>query len=196
MKIRFNLFLAFIAAIQICNGQTTPAKEFHDKDFNWTILIPENFQTVSTEEWTKMQNRGAEAIEDTFGEEIINQAKTIFVFRSNQFNYFEANYQPFDPEVDGDYIESCKNVNALIYETFATQIPDAKIDTASSVEKIGKLEFQTHTMKIVLPNKMVMHQIMYSRLFGKREFSVNIMFVDPKKGQQMLDAWKNSRFSD
>lgn len=196
MNIRLNLLVALMMAIPVCYGQTTPAKEFHDKDFKWKILIPENFQSVSTEEWTKMQNRGAEAIEDTFGEEIINQAKTIFVFRSNQFNYFEANHQPFDPEVDGDYVESCKSMQALLYETFAAQIPDAKIDTASSVEKIGSLEFQTHTMKIVLPNKMVMHQIMYSRLFGKREFSVNIMYVDPKKGQQMLDAWKNSRFGE
>ncbi len=35
---------------------------------------------------------------------------------------------------------------------------------------------------------------MFSRLFNKKEFSVNIMYVDAKKGAQMLDAWRNSKF--
>ena len=74
-------------------------------------------------------------------------------------------------------------------------MPGIKIDTISTVEKIDNLEFQKFKMKIVYPNKMVFNVIMYSRLFGKREFSVNIMYVDDRKGQLMLEAWKNSKFS-
>ena len=74
-------------------------------------------------------------------------------------------------------------------------MPGIKVDTISAVEKIDNLEFQTFKMKIVYPNNMVFNVIMYSRLFGKREFSVNIMYVDDRKGQLMLEAWKNSKFS-
>jgi len=188
-------FIGLTIIFQSCNGQTTPKKEIYNKDFNWTITIPENFENVSADEWAKMQNKGADAIEKTYNEEVVNQAKTIFVFKSDQLNYFESNYQPFDTAIDGDYLESCKNVNNMLYETFITQMPDIKIDSTSSVEKIDNLEFQTFKMKIEYPNKMTMNVLMFSRLFDKKEFTVNIMYVDKKKGEQMLDSWKKSKFT-
>lgn len=191
----FYLFISVIIVFQNCNGQTTAEREIYNKDFKWSIKIPENFENVSADEWTKLQNKGAEAIENTYDEKIVNQSKTIFVFKSDQLNYFESNYQPYDVLVDGDYIESCKIVNQVLYETFVSQIPGIKIDTISTVEKNDNLEFRKFKMKIVYPNKMVFNVIMYSRLFGKREFSVNIMYVDNRKGQLMLEAWENSKFS-
>ena len=109
-----------------------------------------------------MQNKGADAIEKTFEGEIINQSKTIFVFKSDQLNYFESNYQPFDVSIDGDYLESCKNVNEVLIETFKAQMPNAKIDTITTVEKIDNLEFQVFKMKIEYPNKMILNLLMYS----------------------------------
>ena len=195
MKKLTYLIVCLIITIQSCNGQTTAKREIYNKDFNWKITIPENFENVSAEDWTKMQNKGADAIEKTFEGEIINQSKTIFVFKSDQLNYFESNYQPFDVSIDGDYLESCKNVNEVLIDTYKAQMPHAKIDTITTVEKIDNLEFQVFKMKIEYPNKMILNLLMYSRLFGKKEFTVNIMYVDNKKGQLMTEAWKNSKFS-
>lgn len=193
---RLIYFIVFFTiTLQSCNGQSASKQEIYNQEFNWTITIPENFQNVSSEEWAKLQNKGAEAIEKTFDEEVINQSKTIFVFKSDQFNYFESNYQPFDSSIDGDYLESCKNVNNVLYETFKTQMPNIKIDTTKTVEKIDNLEFQTFKMKIEYPNKMVLNVLMYSRLFDKKEFTVNIMYVDNKKGQLMIEAWEKSKFT-
>lgn len=50
-------------------------------------------------------------------------------------------------------------------------------------------------MKIEYPNKMVMNLLNYSRLFDKKELTVNIIYVDNKEGQLMIDAWKKSKFS-
>ncbi|MFK7796997.1 MAG: hypothetical protein AB8E82_06055 [Aureispira sp.] len=194
---RQTIFSFIILSILLtsCNGQIkTDPKKLYNEDFKWTIVIPENFNIVSPDDWAKMQNKGADAIENTYGEEVINQAKTIFVFKNADFNYLESNYQPFDTEVDGDYLESCKNVNEILYETFKTQMPNAVIDSSRSVEKISGLDFQTFKMKIDFPNGMIMHSLMYSRLFDKNEFSVNIMYVDDKQGEKMLNAWTNSRF--
>jgi hypothetical protein len=189
------LIFGLIVFFQSCNGQKTAKQEIHNKDFNWTITIPENFENVSSADWKKMQNKGADAIEKTYDEEVINQSKTIFVFKSDQLNYFESNYQPFDPSVDGDHLESCKAVDQVLYETFKAQMPDVKIDTTRTVEKIDNLEFQTLTMKVEYPNKMVLNLLMFSRLFDKRELTVNIMYVDKLKGQEMLDSWRESNFT-
>lgn len=192
----YKNFLLFVLIIsfQSSNGQKTPRQEIHNKDFNWTIVIPENFETVSSADWAKMQSKGADAIEKTYKEEVINHTKIIFVFKSDQLNYFESNYQPFDASIDGDYLKSCKAVGDVLYETFKAQMPGIKIDTARTVEKIDDLEFQKLSMKVHYNDQMVLNLIMFSRLFDKREFAVNIMYVDKLKGQQMLESWRESKF--
>lgn len=180
--------------LQGCHGQSSSAKKIYNPDFKWTITIPENFEKVSNDDWEKMQNKGAEAIENTYEGEIVNRATIVFVFKSGQINYFESNYQPFDIATDGDYLENNKGVNEMLYNTFITQMPGIKIDTIRTVEKIDNLEFQNFKMKVIYPNQMVLNVSMYSRLFKNKEFSVNIMYVDDKKGQKMLQAWKASTF--
>ena len=192
MKI-LQYLLAFLL-LQNCYSQINPKKEVYIEDFKWSITVPENFETVSPEDWKKMQNKGEKAIEDTFGQDIVNQSKTIFVFKSGQGNVLEANHQPFDISVDGDYLESWNLVNDALYETFRTQLPKAKIVRKNSVEKIDNLEFNVHTMEIAMANNLVMTTIMYSRLFGKREFTLSVIYIAKSKGKMMLDAWRNSTF--
>lgn len=141
-----------------------------------------------------MQNKGADAIEKTYDAKVENKAKTIFVFKSDQFNYFESNYQPFDTITDGSYLESFRNVNSLLYGTFEAQMPNVKLDSSSSQEIIDGKAFQTFKVRIAFPNKMVMDFLMYSRLFEDKEFTVNIMTVDNDKQRVLLNAWKNSKF--
>jgi hypothetical protein len=170
------------------------ATDLYNKEFDWTITIPENFESVSNEQWKVMQNKGAEAFEKTHDEKIENNAKTLFVFKNDQFNYFESNYQPFDTIIDGKYAESFKAVNRLLYQTFETQMPDAKLDSASSQEVIDGLTFHKFKVNVIFPNQMTMDFSMYSRLFDNKEFTVNIMTADKKKEEVLLTAWRQSRF--
>lgn len=189
------ILLLATSFLSSCTGQTkTEPQTLYNDEFKWTITIPENFANIEASEWKKMQNKGLDAVEDTYGEKVENQTEIIFVFKNADFNYLESNYQPYDIEIDGDYLSSCQVVNEVLFETFQAQMPGAKIDSVSSVEKINNLEFQTYKMKLDFPNGMTMYSHMYSRLFGKKEFSVNIMYVDEKQGEKMTKAWYNSKF--
>lgn len=193
---RLLLVFMTIAFLMIqCGGQPkSKPKEFYSKDFDWKITIPEGFDSVPPAEWARLQNKGQNAIENTYGEKIDNQSKTIFIFRSDKFNYFESNYQPFDTATEGDYLKTMQEVNGIIYGTFEVQMPGVKLDSASSTEVISGLTFQKFKVNIALPNKMVMTSSMYTRIFGKKEFTVNIMAFDRKKEQLLLDAWRKSTF--
>ena len=195
MRTIFLTLLVSLTFFQGCTGQAkSKPKEIVNKDFQWKIEIPEGFESVSAEEWKKIQNRGADAIEKTYDAKVENKAKTIFVFRSDQLNYFESNYQPFDPATDGDYLESFRNVNGVLYGTFEAQMPNAKLDSVSSQETIDGKVFQKFHITIELPNKVLLELFMYSRLFANKEFTVNIMTVDKEKQKILLNAWRNSTF--
>lgn len=193
--LRSTVNFVMVLAISACTSQQqSKPQTLHDAEFNWTITIPEGFESVPAEEWEKMQNKGAQAVQNTYGEKVENLSTVIFVFRKGQFNYFEANYQPFDPAIDGDYHASCKGVNEILYETFRTQLPNASLDSVSSVQSVSGLEFQKFDITIDLPNGVKLKSQMYSRLIGDKDFSVNIMYADEEPGEKMTTAWRSSVF--
>jgi len=195
MRTIYLILLILSVLLQSCHGQVkSPPKNITNKEFNWQIEIPQGFESVPPDQWKIMQNRGAEAIEKTYDTEVENNSKTIFVFKSDQFNYFESNYQSFDTTKHGNYLESFRTVNGILYGTFEAQMPNAKLDSTSSQEIIDGKLFQTFYVTILIPDKITIECILYSRLFGNREFTVNIMTVDKEKQRILLKAWRNSKF--
>jgi len=195
MRILKILCLFLLIGFQSCNSQTKSDPEtLKIEEFNWTLDIPENFEPINQKEWNKTLKKGIDAIENTFDEKVDNQAVTIFTYKNGQFNNFEANWQPFDVEIDGEYLETYSEVNKMLYQTFETQMPKAKLDSISSTQKISGLQFQRFDITIDFPNGMKMKSIGFSRLFDKKEFTMNITSVDEKIGKKMLDAFLNSTF--
>ena len=193
MRTLKTLCFILLIGFQSCNSQSK-SKIINIEGFNWTVTIPENFNPIDNNEWNKLEKKGEDAIEKAIGEDIINEAVTIFVYKNGQFNNFEANWQPFDVEIDGDYMETYSEVNKILYETFETQIPNAKLDSISSIQKVSRFDFHRFDITIDFENGMKMKTIGFSRLFEKKEFTMNITYVDEKIGKKMLDAFLNSQF--
>ena len=197
MKMRKTIskYLILLLLFSSCNSLTESDSETLKIDaFNWTVNIPNNFVPINQDEWNKKITKGMIAIEKTFEQPVDNQAVTIFAYKNGKFNVFEANWQPYDIEVDGNYLESCNEINKMIFQTFESQLPDAKFDSISSVQKISGLIFQRFDIVIDYPNGIKMNTISFSRLFDKKEFTMNITSVDEEIGQKMLDAFLNSKF--
>jgi Na+-transporting methylmalonyl-CoA/oxaloacetate decarboxylase gamma subunit len=187
------IFLSILVVIMSACGQKT-AQEFYDENFKWKITIPEKLKATNSEKWAKSRERGMQAIEDTYGEGIEDYTVPIFTFNNGQFNVFEAVYEDFDPEIDGDFFETCKLVNEMMYETFITQMPNTVVDTLTAVEQIDNLDFYVFKIKVTYPNGIILNMLMYSRLFNKQSFGLNIIYRDEEIGHKMLEAWKKSTF--
>src|SRR5688572_32619477 len=84
--VRNPISLILILAALLVAGCSVKSEErkIYNKEFNWTITIPAGFDSVKAEDWEKLQSKGTAAVEDTFGQEVVNQAKIIFVFKSGQ----------------------------------------------------------------------------------------------------------------
>ena len=165
---------------------------FFSPEFNWHIGIPPGFTKVDPESWDLQKG-----IQDSLQVDslvLANAPKTILAFKSNDYNYFESNWQPYNTKVRGDYNDHCQAVSKQLYRTFAEQIPDAQIDTASSVQIIGTLEFKKFVLKMTLPNGVTLSSHMYSRLFDDKEFSANLFYTNDDQGTLLMEAWLYSRF--
>ncbi len=193
-KYCYCLFL--IACLQIAKAQDAPdaPTTYYSKDFKWTLNVPATFEEVSIKDWAKIQHKGEVTLEGSTGQDIENNSKIIFVFRSDNLNYFESSYQHFDPAVDGNHLESIKSVNELMYQSFKDMMPGVQVKRSMTTEKVDGITFYLSKMEVIYPNKMVLRVYMFTHLFGKREFTANIMFVDEAKGKTMLDFWRHSKF--
>lgn len=188
-RIFFSILLAATSSFAFAQD----AQEFYSQDFGWRIKIPANFAIVPTENQAELQNNGTDIMEKTYGTEIVNQAKTLFMYQRGYMNYIEGNYQPFD--TTENYLEQCKLVNEAVYETFKSQIPGSTIDTASYTLMVGGLEFNVFKVDIKFPNStIVFHGRGFSRQFKNRELAVNIMYIDESAGKELMDAWLTSKF--
>lgn len=196
-KIIFS-YLTLVLLFTSCKEQIEKSPgTLYNEEFKWTIEIPENFERVSTLEWKKSQKIGADAFKDFDGKDVnnqTNQTKLIFMFKNADVNYIESCYAPFDTDVNGDYIARCKKINKQTYEMIKHQVPDASIDSSTTVEKISGLDFLVFKMTIQLPNEVMIKKQSYYRLFDKRLLSVNLMFLENKQSEKMISAWTNSKF--
>ncbi len=162
---------------------------------NWTLTVPEGFTKINNDEWAIMQDKGAEAIEETFEEPVQNGSQSVFVFNSGEKNFFESNLVELSQYEVGAYALNYKESNQILCQTFKSQMPGIKIDTVTFKERIAGIEFHKFKMKVYYPNAEVLNIILYNRLFDNQELAVNIMYTDDEKGAAILNSWRNSHFS-
>jgi len=195
MKRSILIYMILFSVLPGCKGQSDSKQQtlYYD-DFRWRITIPENFVNVHPDASSKLQDKGVQPVENSSGEQGDDEIRTIFVFKNGDFNYLESTYQLFDPAADGSYMASCKDDREIVFETLRTQMEMAEIDSVSTVQVISGLEFQTFTIEVIFPNGTKWRSLIYNRLFGNRNFSVNITYVDEKSGERMLTAWLASVF--
>jgi hypothetical protein len=189
-----NKFVVFWLLIVIgCDFQGKKT-EFFDKQFKWKIVIPSGFEPMSDEQIRKNTNIGTNAISKTTGKEFENEGKIICIFHNDGGNSFTASYKPFDSMVDGSLSELCRTTKELICETYQAQFKGTKIDTSSSMETIDGIAFTVINIIARFPNRKILTQLFYERVFGDALFSFNINFIDEKAGAEILEAWKKSKF--
>ena len=177
------------------NTPDTNGVIYESKELGWSIEIPKDWEITSRDKVEASEEKGKSAIEKSSGLQIeMKNLKHLISFQKNQLNLFASTSEPFKEDFPGEYQESNKNLIRILYQTFVDQ--GIKVDTASGKESIQGLEFNTFYTTVYAPNgKVILKQIMYSRLLNGYDFGVNINFTNDKDKETMLNAWRNSTFS-
>ncbi len=152
------------------------------------------FDSVSTAEWDRLKNVGRKATLKNTSIKVMPSYKTILVYKKPKFNCIDLSYKIIDSTNIEDYINNQKIAANTIYETFEVQLPNSTIDTSFYDEKISGLLFHVFKMTINISENKVVELLSYNRIFGDKDFNLNISSTDKENQKLLIDAWRNSKF--
>lgn len=168
---------------------------YESKEIGWSIEIPKDWKIISKDQVEANDEKGKNAIEKSTGQQIDTKAlKHLISFQKDQFNTFSSTSEPFKEEFPGEYQQNSKFINEILYNTYTSQ--GIKADTASGKEIIQGLEFNAFYAKIYGPDgKLILNQILYSRLINGYDFGVNINYNNDQDKKIMMNAFLKSKFT-
>lgn len=191
----YSLLLLFFVALV---SAQVPGEKFTYKPLGWTIELPKGYSLISEEEGQRVQDKGVKMIEATYDtdlEDVLEPTTTLFMLKNGPTNYMEANLQAFDPAKDGDFNEVNREVSGIILQTFKDQMPKAaKVEMSVSNEVVGGKKFFVAHYIIMLPGSIKLDMFMYSRLFAKKNLTINIMYLDNEQGKILMNSLRSSVF--
>lgn len=200
-----SIILTIYSLVIISCGQKDPNKQidegiikgeiYESEEIGWSIEIPKDWKIISKDKVEANEEKGKSAIEKSSGLQIDTRAlKHLISFQKNQFNIFSSTSEPFKEEFPGEYQQNNKGLNEILYNAFVDQ--GIKADSASGTETIQGLEFNTFYTTVYAPDgKVILNQIMYSRLINGYDFGVSINYNNDEDKKVMIDAWEKSKFT-
>jgi hypothetical protein len=169
---------------------------YKSREIGWQMEIPKGWELISMEETDKLQKKGEDLLQPMLEEEIdVSQLRNLLSFKKNVFNMFQSTSEPFEIEYEGEWEENNIALKELLQDTLAQQGITA---TSSDIttEIIDGLEFKVYKFIIYSPdNKVILNQIMYTRWIDGFDFGVNINYNDEALRDEMLTAFRNSKFT-
>jgi hypothetical protein len=169
--------------------------EYVLSDIGLKLEIPSSFKVLTAAQNDALNKKGLKLVEDANHISLdASQTKTLISAKKNESNYITVTMTPYNVSQDGPYMESVKQVNNLIYNTFHSKIPDAKIDTSTSKKNIGDREFKEFHLAIPIKGQVTMNVIMFSKYYQGFDLTISYVYVDDVSKNQMEDILQSCKF--
>ena len=166
-----------------------------NKDIGWRINVRVGFLVNNPEEIYENNKAGIEITENATGQKMDTSfIQNIFGFQLDSSNLFQSIVAESELDDFNEWRASNNATKRLFYLLYEEQ--GVKIDTtATTVETIGGIEFQTYSLRLFGQNdEVLMHQIFYSALISGNDFSVNIVGDSEKNMDKVKAVWQKSKF--
>lgn len=196
MKNSYRIWLAPAAVIVMAACNQTPKKTttYVFRDIGWTMTLPAQFKVVDSAGVKKLNENGKQLMEQSAGQKLdISSTRTLISAKKGN-QYFTATITPFDTAKDGNYAAANQTVKELLFRTFTTQMPDAKLDSGSEMTKVGGLEFDRYRLSVSIKGDPVFTVFLVSRLYKGYEFAMSYLYTDQVSKAQMESILASSKF--
>jgi hypothetical protein len=205
MKNKLLTIILGLTVSWVSMGQIDPNKNIDEgkvegniytsQEIGWTIAIPTGWTLTEKAKLKEMNEKGLKVLEETIEESIdYSELKNLIAFEKNVFNNFQSTSEPFALEYDGEWEENNAAIKDVIYQAYVNQ--GIKVDsTATKIETIDNLDFQTYTFTIYGPEgNVILKQRLFSRLINGFDFGVIINYNNFRDGTELLNIFRKSKF--
>ncbi|MDT0608057.1 hypothetical protein [Croceitalea rosinachiae] len=168
---------------------------YHSPEIGWTMKIPKGWNVTHRNVLDKRNKIGLDAINESVDADYdINGLKQLLNLQKDQFNGFQSSSEPFELEYEGEWEENNAALKELVYGTYLHK--GIKTDsTETKIVEIDELKFHKYQFTIYDPKgNVILNQLMYSRLINGLDFGININYNNESDKNELLKAWKNSKF--
>lgn len=197
MKIIFPCLLFLLIALA-SNAQRDGAYRLYFKEVNWSIDIPNEFQLLDADLLTQIQDVGEQTISEVYENRVpIEDYSNLFAVKASGIEYMAAVAKPYKSQKQEDWLQSVAQQKNLLAYAFAQKMPDSRIDTLTTREKVGGKTFERIDISIHLPgNGGTIKTILYTALLNGYDFALTIVYNSKNEstGEQFLKAWRSSAF--
>jgi hypothetical protein len=199
INMKFTIVITILVVAFGCNlknnsdeRQTTSDSVYFYQPVGWRMKVPNNYEILTQEDQDKLNERGLKEMQEAVGEFEPEPVTNLINFRKDQFNVFLSTSQVMD-SLEAPYEEVHNNVVDILLDTYRNN--NIKVDHKRDYESIDGKRFITDQFVIMTADeKVIMTQLMFSRLFGNIELSATISWNKEELGNEMLEHWRNSEF--
>lgn len=174
---------------------TIKGETYTNEDIGWTIVIPKGWTVISRGQTEANEKKGADAIRKSSHKEIdMSSLRHLISFQKGKFNSFMSTLDSLPNATPESFEVNCAAVGKVIYDAYTSQ--GIKSDTSSGTAVIRGRRF--HVFYATIYNregKALLRQELYSKLMGDNIFSVTFNYTNEADKKEMMDAFKNSRFT-
>lgn len=189
-----SLYTGIRAVFGLGKQQCEYNRKFQLGNLSWEISIPENFKEVTAEKWESITEKGEQAMSKSTGEPVDGRPEVLFVYKADDANFVEASWRPYDQVLEGNYEDSCARERQILLQAFKTQLPEAQIESAVTEEEVSGLDFKLFNLQAVYPDGLTVNSLMFHRLCDDFELLINLLYVNPEYGRQMIKMLSTSAF--
>lgn len=189
-------FFLLLACINVVCATNAQQKNAIIANYHLTIPIPDGYSIMPVDEANELHKQGVQIVKNELGEDIKIIIETLLILKKNDDNQLIAETQPFITNVLGNYDSYRVEMNHLFYKTIAENISPGTIDTFYSKKKVGNKDFECLKSIIKLPDGTQRNIAVIKQLLGNEQLSFTLIYTDELHEKVLLDALKNSSFSE
>ncbi|MFS4482478.1 hypothetical protein ACKGJY_05645 [Hyunsoonleella sp. 2307UL5-6] len=168
---------------------------YHSDDIGWTMEIPKGWEVMQRDDVQNQSDKGLEAISETIGGEIdLSGLKQLINLKKDRLHIFLSTSEKFDLTYEGEWEENNEALKQILYETYTSK--GIKVDTLSSKSTVDGLDFNVFSIRLYGPDgAVILYQDMYSKYINGFDFAATLNYLKPKEKNEIMRAWKSSKFN-
>jgi hypothetical protein len=189
-----NVVFIGIMLMTACSQGHHDSRQYTLKEVGWTITLPPDFKVADSAKTADQMQQGKKAIEESTNTKVDMSTTKTLINATKGHNTFNVTITGFDPKTDGDFAATNQITKNMVYQTFANQMPDAKVDSNSSSTTIGGLDFDQFHVNVKVKGQTIFNMYVLTKLYKGYDFGITYLYVDEASKREIEGILDNSQF--